>query len=59
MNVILGGVDKFDDQPMYWNNEDGWGSIDSATRFTDKERATSEYIPKYDEKDSSWVWVPD
>lgn len=31
--IIRNFADRGDDEPLYWNNDDGWGDRDSATRF--------------------------
>ena len=31
--VIFGGIDPFDGQPMFWNNNDGWVDLSDATMF--------------------------
>jgi hypothetical protein len=33
--VIFGGVDKFDGQPMFWSNKQGWVDLNDATVFPD------------------------
>jgi len=39
MHVIFGGVDESDGQPMFWSNDDGWGTLSTATQFTDEEKS--------------------
>ena len=38
----------------WWNNDDGWGSFNTATRFTYVE---SESLNLPDNQDCLWVWV--
>jgi len=58
-HVIFGGVDESDGQPMFWNNDDGWGALSTATKFTGEEKARFSHIPKYDSKSESvWVELP-
>jgi len=47
MYVIFGGIDAFDDQPMFWNNKNGWGSLDSADSFSKKEKESIPHLPQY------------
>jgi hypothetical protein len=46
-NVIFGGVDPNDDQPLFWNNDFGWVDLSNATLFKDEERATYKDLPQY------------
>ena len=34
--VISGVIDPFDGEPLFWSNEDGWGSLETADTFTEK-----------------------
>lgn len=54
--VIFGGVDTYDNQPMFWNNSHGWVSLQSATKFTEQETKNFERLPVYD-KTHTPVWV--
>jgi len=38
MTYVIRGFDFGDDSYLYWSNDDGWGSRESATTFTDIER---------------------
>ena len=44
-----------DGEPMFWNNEDGWGSLQSAFVFSEDECVNSE-IPLAG--DAIWVALP-
>lgn len=35
--VIFGGVPEGDVVPLFWSNEDGWVTLESATTFTMRE----------------------
>lgn len=54
--VIFGGIDDFDNQPIFWSNDEGWVTLDEATRFTEHEHETKTYLPTY-HKDYATVWV--
>lgn len=60
MYVIFGYVDAFDDQPLFWSNKNGWGSLDSATQFNARERKLYKNLPitSPDSKGSVWVKLP-
>jgi hypothetical protein len=57
--VIAGPVDD-EDGTLYWSNEDGWGSLSTATVFTETERATGS-LPMGDGSDRPeprWSGLP-
>lgn len=33
---VISGIDS--DELCYWSNDDGWGDVAEATRFSDQER---------------------
>jgi hypothetical protein len=60
-NVIFGGVDSSDDQPMFWSNDDGWVDLSNATLFSDEEKARFDlplYAPTKTDTASVWVTLP-
>lgn len=59
MYVIFGGIDVFDEQPMFWSNDDGWGSLSGATQYLENEKNSTPYLPIYSIKwNSVWVKLP-
>ena len=36
--IISSFKDSLDDEYLYWSNEEGWGSRETATIFTQEER---------------------
>ena len=57
--VIFGGIDEVDNQPMFWNNNDGWVTLDDATKFSAKEKRKfldTVVVLNYNVKYNS-VWV--
>jgi hypothetical protein len=59
MYVIFGGVDEFDDQPLFWNNDSGWGSLESATQFSEEEKQSSNLPVRDSISESVWVKLPE
>jgi len=55
--VIFGGIDEFNNDPMYWSNKDGWGEFEDATIFNKEEHEEFKYLPKYTDMDSKWIRV--
>ena len=47
MYIIFGGIDAFDDQPMFWNNKNRWGSLNSAESFSKREKDFITHLPLY------------
>jgi hypothetical protein len=37
---IMWIIQHKDDPELYWSNQDGFGDLDSATEFSDKEKQT-------------------
>lgn len=40
MRYVIQGPLNDDKECMFWNNDDGWCGLESATIFTDKQRMT-------------------
>jgi len=54
--VIFGGIDFLDKQPVFWNNETGWGFLCTADKYTEEQKKLIERLPRYSEHSTS-VWV--
>jgi len=46
------GIYHYDDVPLFWNNDDGWGPLSAATVFSDSEQNEFIHLPI-----ESWGWV--
>lgn len=53
--VIFGDIDLLTGEPLFWNNDTGWGSLLSATRFTEAESLTYKVLPLCSNRASIWV----
>jgi hypothetical protein len=42
-----------EEEPMFWNNDDGWGDLSSATVFTDEDKENLSFLP------NTWVKLPE
>ena len=53
--VIFSALESdMEDSPQFWNNELGWGYLENATVFTERERWTL-HLPT---GDTEWVKLP-
>ena len=58
--IIFGGVDEYDNQPLFWNNGLGWVDMSSGTRYTLEEKGLISHLPNYSSSYTPvWVEVTD